>query len=74
MSREQNQGLIFLDQPASAIWASSSASAWFPALPLLGACYIWYPLRGDYLRKVQGKCSSSMLKGASWHREVPCMF
>ncbi len=55
VTREQNQGLIFLDQPASAILGIKLCIGLVPGIAmLLGALLLfWYPLRGDYLRKVQ---------------------
>jgi Na+/melibiose symporter-like transporter len=50
-----NQGQIFLDQPASAIFGIKSLAGLIPGAALiLGAVIlVWFPLRGDYLARVQ---------------------
>lgn len=55
VTREQNQGQIFLDQPGSAITGIRTVMGLIPgAVLLLGAVIlIWFPLRGDYLHKVK---------------------
>lgn len=51
----QNQGQVRLDQPPEAIFGIRAFMGLIPgAAMLLGALIlVWYPLRGEYLRKVQ---------------------
>ncbi len=55
ITREANQGQIMLDQPASALWGIKVLAGLIPGVAMiLGAIILqWYPLRGDYLKKVQ---------------------
>ena len=55
VSREQNNGVAFLDQPASAIFGIKAISGLIPGIAMLiGALIlVWFPLRGKYLEKVQ---------------------
>ena len=55
VTREANQGQIFLNQPAAAIWGIKALVGLIPGCAmLLGALIlVWFPLRGDYLKKVQ---------------------
>jgi GPH family glycoside/pentoside/hexuronide:cation symporter len=55
VSREANQGQIFLDQPASAIFGIKALVGLVPGVAMiLGAIIlIWFPLRGAYLTQVQ---------------------
>lgn len=55
VTREQNGGQIFLDQPANAIFGIKIIAGLVPGLAmLLGALILFlYPLRGAYLKKVQ---------------------
>ncbi len=55
VTREANQGQIFLDQPASAIFGIKALIGLVPGVAMiLGAILlIWFPLRGDYLAGVQ---------------------
>jgi GPH family glycoside/pentoside/hexuronide:cation symporter len=55
ITREQNLGQIYLDQPASAIFGIKVILGLIPGIAmLLGAIIlIWYPLRGEYLSGVQ---------------------
>jgi GPH family glycoside/pentoside/hexuronide:cation symporter len=57
VTREANQGQIFLDQPASAILGIKSLIGIIPgaALILGSIILIWFPLRGKYLHKVQAE-------------------
>lgn len=57
VTREQNQGQIFLNQPESAITGIKIITGLIPGIAmLLGAIIlIWYPLRGDYLKSIQIK-------------------
>ncbi len=57
VTREANQGQIFLNQPASAVLGIKVLIGLIPGLAmLLGAILLrWYPLRGEYLREVQEK-------------------
>jgi GPH family glycoside/pentoside/hexuronide:cation symporter len=57
VTREQNLGQIYLDQPASAIWAIKAIIGLIPGIAmLLGALILTqYPLRGDYLAQVKGE-------------------
>jgi GPH family glycoside/pentoside/hexuronide:cation symporter len=57
VTREANQGQIYLDQPASAILGIKSLVGLIPgAALLLGAVILtWFPLRGEYLRTVQAQ-------------------
>jgi GPH family glycoside/pentoside/hexuronide:cation symporter len=57
VTREENLGQIFLDQPASAIFGMKVFAGLIPGIAMfLGAIIlIWYPLRGAYLASVQQK-------------------
>jgi GPH family glycoside/pentoside/hexuronide:cation symporter len=57
VTREANQGQIFLDQPTAAIFGIRSLVGLVPGIAmLLGAIIlIWFPLRGDYLGQVQAE-------------------
>lgn len=57
VTREANQGQIFLNQPASALFGIKVLSGLIPGLALiLGAILLsWYPLRGQYLEQVQAQ-------------------
>ena len=55
VTREQNNGVAFLDQPASAIFGIKMISGLIPGIAMLiGALIlVWFPLRGKYLEKMQ---------------------
>jgi len=55
VTREQNLGQIYLNQPASAIFGIKTLVGLIPGMAMiLGAVIlIWFPLRGDYLTGVQ---------------------
>lgn len=55
VTREANNGQIFLNQPASALFGIKALMGLIPGLALLlGALLLrWYPLRGEYLEKVK---------------------
>lgn len=55
VTREANGGAIFLDQPASAVFGIKSFIGLVPGVALLlGAVILhFYPLQGEYLKKVQ---------------------
>jgi GPH family glycoside/pentoside/hexuronide:cation symporter len=55
VTREQNKGQIYLNQPESAIWGIKIIAGLIPGVAmLLGAIIlIWYPLRGETLKKIQ---------------------
>ena len=55
VTREQNKGQIFLNQPESAIWGIKIITGLIPGVAmLLGAIIlIWYPLRGEKLKEIQ---------------------
>ncbi len=55
VTREQNNGVAFLDQPASALFGLKALGGLIPgAALLLGALILaWFPLRGKYLARVQ---------------------
>jgi GPH family glycoside/pentoside/hexuronide:cation symporter len=55
VTRESQGGQIYLDQPASAILGIKALVGLIPGAALiLGAIIlIWFPLRGEYLRRVQ---------------------
>jgi len=55
VTREANAGQIYLDQPASAIFGIKAVAGLIPGIAmLLGALILFlYPLRGEYLQKVQ---------------------
>ena len=55
VTREANQGRIFLDQPASAIFGIKALIGLIPGVALiLGAIIlIWFPLRGAHLARMQ---------------------
>jgi glycoside/pentoside/hexuronide:cation symporter, GPH family len=57
ITRESNQGVIFLDQPESALFGIKILVGLIPGIAmLLGALIlIWYPLKGTYLQDVQSK-------------------
>jgi GPH family glycoside/pentoside/hexuronide:cation symporter len=57
VTREANQGQIYLDQPASAIFGIKALVGLIPGIALLlGALIlVWFPLRGSYLGEVQEK-------------------
>ena len=57
VSRVQNSGVIFLDQPASAILGIKMIGGLVPGVALLlGALILFaFPLRGAYLQKVQAE-------------------
>ena len=57
VTRESNQGNIFLDQPNSAIFGIKALVGLIPGIAmLLGALILaWYPLKGSYLKEVQSK-------------------
>jgi GPH family glycoside/pentoside/hexuronide:cation symporter len=57
VTREANQGRIFLNQPATAILGIKVLIGLIPGLAMiLGAILLrWYPLRGKYLEQVQEK-------------------
>lgn len=53
--REANQGQIFLDQPAAALFGIRSLVGLIPGVALIAGAVIliWFPLRGQYLSRVQ---------------------
>lgn len=55
ITREQNAGKIFLDQPLSAILGMKLIAGVIPGIALLIGAYLLthYPLRGSYLEKIQ---------------------
>ena len=55
ITREANEGVIILNQPASAIWGIKLFAGLIPGIALLiGALIlIWYPLKGAYLQQIQ---------------------
>lgn len=55
VTREAHRGKIFLDQPASALLGIRVIVGLIPgAALLLGALIlVWFPLRGEYLRRIQ---------------------
>lgn len=55
VTREENRGQIYLDQPAGAIFGIKSLVGLIPGVAMiLGAIIlIWYPLRGKYLARMQ---------------------
>jgi len=57
VTREANQGQIFLNQPASALFGIRTIVGLIPGLVLLVGALIlkWFPLRGEYLKKVQAE-------------------
>ena len=57
VTREANQGQIFLDQPQAVLFGIRSLVGLIPGVAmLLGAMIlIWFPLRGGYLEQVQGE-------------------
>jgi GPH family glycoside/pentoside/hexuronide:cation symporter len=57
VTRESNQGLIFLDQPGGALFGIKTLVGLIPGIAmLLGALILaWYPLKGRYLQDVQSK-------------------
>jgi GPH family glycoside/pentoside/hexuronide:cation symporter len=57
VTRESNQGIIFLDQPESALLGIKILVGLIPGIAmLLGALIlVWYPLKGKYLDDVQSK-------------------
>lgn len=57
VTREQNGGLPFLNQPENAIFGIKVFAGLIPGIAMvLGAIIlIWYPLRGHYLEEIQAK-------------------
>lgn len=57
VTREANQGQIFLDQPAEALFGIKVLIGLIPGIAMLiGAILLrWYPLRGQYLEKVKAE-------------------
>jgi len=57
VTRESNQGIIFLDQPESALFGIKILVGLIPGIAmLLGALILaWYPLKGAYLQNVQSR-------------------
>ena len=57
VTREANQGKIFLDQPAEALFGIKVLIGLIPGIAMLiGAILLrWYPLRGQYLEKVKAE-------------------
>lgn len=57
VTREQNMGQIFLNQPESAIFGIKVIAGLIPGIAmLLGALILFlFPLHGEYLKKVQAK-------------------
>mgnify|MGYP000616252642 CR=1 FL=1 len=57
VTREQNAGQIFLDQPSSALFGIRAIAGLIPGLAmLLGALILTaYPLHGEYLKKIQAQ-------------------
>ena len=57
MTRESNAGLIYLDQPESALFGIKTLVGLIPGIAmLLGAIILtWYPLKGEYLQEIQAK-------------------
>jgi glycoside/pentoside/hexuronide:cation symporter, GPH family len=55
VTRESNQGEIFLDQPADALFGIRALIGLIPGIAMLLAAVLlmWYPLRGARLRKQQ---------------------
>jgi len=55
VTREANQGEIFLNQPAEALFGIKALIGLIPGIAmLLGAIILrWYPLRGKYLQQMQ---------------------
>ena len=55
ITREHNNGQIFLAQPGSALFGLKALVGLIPGLALLigAAILIWFPLRGAYLEQVQ---------------------
>ncbi len=55
VTREANNGQIFLNQPGSALFGIKALMGLIPGIALIiGAILLnWYPLRGDYLEKVK---------------------
>ncbi len=55
VTREANNGQIFLNQPESALFGIKALMGLIPGLALLLGAFLlnWYPLRGDYLEKVK---------------------
>ena len=55
VTREQNKGQIYLNQPESAIWGIKIIAGLIPGLAMLMGAIIlfWYPLRGDTLKEIQ---------------------
>jgi GPH family glycoside/pentoside/hexuronide:cation symporter len=60
VTREANQGQIFLDQTASALFGIKALIGLIPGIAMLigATILIWYPLRGSYLAEVQEKVLS----------------
>lgn len=57
VTRESNLGIIFLDQPVSALFGIRTMVGLIPGLAMLAGALILflYPLKGEYLEEVKGK-------------------
>jgi Na+/melibiose symporter-like transporter len=55
VTREANNGQVFLDQPEAALFGIKALIGLIPGVAMIiGAILLhWYPLRGKYLEKVQ---------------------
>ncbi|MBN1260729.1 MAG: MFS transporter [Anaerolineae bacterium] len=55
VTREANQGVIFLDQPAGALFGIKVLLGLIPGIAMLvgAVILIWFPLRGAYLEEVK---------------------
>ncbi len=69
ITREQNSGLPFLNQPENAILGIKVIAGLVPGIAMvLGAIIlIWYPLRGQYLKEIQAKV---LLMHAQKHEQL----
>jgi GPH family glycoside/pentoside/hexuronide:cation symporter len=55
VTREANQGVIFLDQPVEALFGIKVLIGLIPGVAMLIGAFLlrWFPLRGKYLEQVQ---------------------
>jgi GPH family glycoside/pentoside/hexuronide:cation symporter len=73
ITREANQGMIMLDQPAFAILGIKLFSGLIPGVALLvGALLlIWFPLKGEYLEQVKSEIKAlHAKKEADFEQEI----
>lgn len=73
VTREQNMGQIFLNQPESALMGIRAIAGLIPGLALLAGALILFafPLRGDYLQQVQDKVKALHIQKQDLLKNMP---